>query len=816
MTGLSQDIRHVLRSLRRSPGVAIVIVISLSLGMAAITTFFSFLNTVLLRPLPYRDAQRIRMVYASPRTSTGIVAELAASSTSMERIAGSVEYGGYFDDDPRSVRLALIDSGFIPMLEPQPELGALPTAQEVHNGEPILLISDALWRQRFNAASDIVGRRVTIRGQSRRIVAVLSPTFTIPFMSEAWAPLAESGRDPSEPLTSLLVKLRNGSNWEDVQRDLRFVSSREQLLDLPKYRLAARLILLPEMVSRYRGPGQDIRLIVLVLGAAACLLLVVCTNVALLMMVRGERKRTELVIRAAIGASRWQLIRQQIVESVILSLTSAAIALTLAYWGIQLVVSEYYPPSASFPGWMHFGLDWRVATFSVLLALISVTICGVWPARVGTRLDLQMALRGNTESILTSRDPTRSGHLPVVFQLALGLPLFVASAGMALTYRQLSTMDPGYEPGGLYRVQISPVADGTPVARTRLFRDACEAVLSLQGVQCAMIGRLHDLGGMMAQSGVFVSGSTAPVVSSSEPEFLPIVVSDNYFRVLRIPMTAGRTFTSADQPGTSTVAVVSEEFATRAWGVPNVVGRTLTIATTPDRAAGASKRSGNTQTVNSTVTATVVGVVKSVRRVETVQGQLGIAAAPTLYLSEHQALVNDGALMVRSAIGVVAVRRTVLPRLAPLVAATRVTLVAETSLLEEGASSARRLSGVLGVFAVASLGLGLMGIYAIVSFGVERRTRESGVRMALGAQRSDIVHASLLPALKLTGVGLLLGVVLSIAAGRVLTGFVIGGIPVRLAVLAMVTAVFGLVALLAGYMPALRAARLDPMAALRS
>jgi putative ABC transport system permease protein len=425
MNGLALDFRYVLRSLRRSPTVSAVVVVSLSVGMAMITIFFSFLNTIVLRPLPYRDAARIRMVWKSTRTSNEVIAELSASAKSLQRVAAVVSYGGSIGDDPRIVLLALVDSGFFPLLMPQPELGVLPASGDVHQGAPILVISDALWRRRFNATPDIIGRVITIGGQRRTIVAVLPPSFTIPYISEAWAPLTRSGRDPDEPIGLLFVKLAPGATWSDAERELQLVSSRQQGAYHPEDRSMPRLRLLSEMVGRDRGPGQDIRLVVLVLGAAACMLLVVCTNVALLMMVRGERRRTELVIRAAIGASRWQLIRQQVIECVCLAVTAAVLALGMTYWGIFLILSIYFPANYAYPGWMHFGLDWRVAMFGAALTLLTIMICGMWPARVGTRLNLQLALRADAESTLTGRDPTRSGHLPVVLQLALGLPLFL-------------------------------------------------------------------------------------------------------------------------------------------------------------------------------------------------------------------------------------------------------------------------------------------------------------------------------------------------------------------------------------------------------
>lgn len=818
MDGVAQDVRYGIRSLRRSPVLTVVVISTLSVGIAVLTTFFSILNTAAFRELPYPDAERIVLLYKSYNAPNSIIQELARSAKSFERLSPYAENSQVVtgQGEPFEVRATVIDSGFFHLLQPVPLLGVLPTPDDIRVGASVLVIGERLWRARFNSAPDILGRVVTIQGQPRQIVAVMKRDFTFPFLEEVWLPVVGSSRDPADSYTQVLAKFASGASREDAQRDIDLLAARLHQADPSTYEKRFQFYMTPEMLERVRTTGASLGRIKLAIGAAACVLLIVCTNIAMLMLARGARRRGEMIVRASLGASRWQLVRQQIVESGILALISGAVGALLSVWGVKLVLIWVVPRRVQndlFPGWMQFGVDWRVAAFAILASLVTVAIFGVWPARAGSHFDLSSALRSHSDRSVVSGDPTRNAHLPVVIQLTLALALFAGATMLAVTYRAVGQTDRGYVAHGLFevRVALDGIGDTSRAQQDAFFIRLRDVLQSSPGIGVSATGGFQAFGDEQSDRAVYLPDATSPVISSAEWRSEPTAVSDTYFSVMGIPLLAGRRFNSGDTRGGAPVAIVSKTFALRAWGSGDVVGKVLVVGRRPKVRKGAPKANAST---NVSTSVTVIGVVGDIRKAG-VYGPTTVWSEPDAYVSDRQVLFNSPALVVRTDLGPLALQAAVAKSLDRLGRQLPVTTTSLEARAQREISSTRGLATMMSAFAVVSLGLALIGIYGIVAFGVERRTREIGIRMALGAQSADVIQTIIASGARLTAIGVGLGLIVAMTMGKVMAGFVVGALPMQIGIATGSAVVFGAVALAASYLPARRAAKLDPVVALR-
>jgi putative ABC transport system permease protein len=805
MDVLLQEMRYAFRSIRNAPLLSAIVVGTLSIGIALTTTFFSLINTAYYHPLPYRKADRIVTVAMYPvlrlpldelRKMTAALSGITAYENSSAIVSGQ--------GPAVSVSATLIDTAFFRVLGESPVVGSLPTPAEIASRE-FVVINEKLWRRYFGARPDIVGQSVTIDGELRRVIGVMPYWFSFPERSEMWYPF-DRDPGPQDRWLSAIGELAPGKSFADVQSELLLVGARLHAIDSSTYHagrtggmLAAR-----DMISRGREIPFYRLLAILVIGGALCVLLVACTNVASLMLARGARRRGEMVIRASLGASQWQLIRQQLVESVILAMIAGIVGTTLSVWGIHLVLGLLSPISvAAIPGWVSLGLDGRVLAFAALASLLTVLVFGLWPAREGTRFDLTGALRGTADHGVTGRDPTRRLHLPVVLELTLSLTLVIGAVTMLQSFRAAAAASRGFAMDDRYRVRVAfdERRDSTPVAYTAYIRALRDNVARADPGSAVALNSMYWTihGDSAPRDGLRVTGTTR-VISWQSLGKLPELVSDNYFRTLDIRVLSGRAFDSTDVETSTLVAVVSRHFANEVWPGENAIGKTLGMT------AGVTGR------------ATVVGVVSDVTRQDrNANGQF----APTseVYLSEHQALTccNRASFVMHSRLPLTTVSSLVQSQLK----AMGRDLPIYVRPLREDASSegeqiGRILSPILGTFALAGLALALMGIYGVVAFAVERRVREIGVRIALGATQTHIVRHLMKDGLVLIGVGTAAGLVASAAFARLFSMFIVGPVSGHVPAAVVIAVLFGVIALIACYLPARRAAGLDPLVALRS
>lgn len=798
-----QELRYALRSLRKTTLVSLIVIATLGTGIALVTTFFSLVNTAFFHPLPYSHADRT--ISLTPYAMRKLpIEELRRSTRALSRIAtfeeGSAIMAG--GDGAAEAFTTEVDTALFSVLDARPIVGNLPSVREIAERARVAVINEGLWRGRYGSRLDIVGQTITLDGTPRTIVAVMPQWFSFPNRAQVWLPIEKEAAPEDRELFAIGV-LSPNATLDDVQREVLLVGSRLHQMDSTRFKTVRSTGFFPmaDMVDRGRGRRATALLTWLVVGGAVCVLLVACTNVASLMLARAARRRGEMVIRASLGASRWQLVRQQLIESVILASVAGVVGTIASVWGIKLVLGMLPVQAMSFlPGWTKFGIDGRVLAFAAVVSLLTVAIFGLWPAREGTRFDLTGVLRATADHGVAGRDPTRRLHLPVVLELTLSLILFVGAAMMLRSFHALSTLDHGFALADRTRARVGfdRTRDTIPEDYTRNMLALQEAMqAATRTIEVALVSGFRQFPGDSAPQTGLIVPETRRTLAWDYLGNLPSTVSDNYFRVLGMSVVAGRSFDSTDVVSSRPVAVVSRRFALDVWGGSSAIGKQLI--------AGRSAR------------ATVIGVVSDIVRAG--RGESGaLMPQRDVYFSQRQALTccNRASIIVHSRVTPKAVSSLVSNSLRSLGRDLPVTVMTLEEEENRAALLGRMLTTIFAIFASAGLILATMGIYGVVAFSVEQRTREIGVRVALGATSADVIRHLMMGGLKLVGIAIGIGLAGSMLAGKVLTAFVVGSLWSHIGTALSVGALFSVIAAVACYVPARRSASLDPLAALRA
>ena len=796
---LVQQLRYAIRSIRRTPVVSAVIITTLSISIALVTTFFGFVNSVFYHPLPYPDAKRTISLSHLGNLSIELN-ELARTTHALQSIATFRERPAILTLDTASTEIAAakVDTVLFSMLKVGPIVGSLPTRDELRSDARIVVIGERLWRSRFGSRPDIVGVTITLDDVPRRVIGVMPAWFRFPSDAEAWYPFGF--HEASGDQLYGIGRLADGASLADAEREASLVHSRLRAGD-PNYPRWGGLWLSPHMVNRADNYNTA-SMVWLVVGGALCVLLIACTNIAALMLAREARRRGETIIRASLGASGWQLVRQQLIESVVLACASGMIGIVLSVWctrfALQLVPPEF--SARLLPAWIHIGLDGRVLLFAVGVSLMTVLLFAVWPAREAIRLDLTAALRSTADRGVTGGDPTRRLHLPVILQISLSVILLVAAATMVRSAREYGA-NRGYSVDSLAEVQftLNHTRDTSMADYTRL--------------QLRLGERMRSMGAsfQVATDGRYTGLSNSPPATDFEIRLMDDrrlvrvqneypgwqMVSDNYFHVLGIPLIAGRPFGDREAPGPPSSVIVSRRLATDIWGTTAVIGKQLVLG-----------KPG--------IPVTVIGVAENVKQIGHVEGRAALVDGRAVFFSERQVLTAPGWLsyMIRSPVpppGVASFASSAARSLGYNLSARAIPMT-----LERGQAFVTHILAIIvAVFATISLMLATMGIYGMVAFSVEQRSREIGVRVALGAQGADVVRLLAVSGAKLILVGTAIGLVGCVAAGRIVTSIVLASLGGHLATAFGVAGVFVIVGGVACYLPARRSIRIDPMSLLR-
>ena len=797
---LLQDLRYAARTLAKSSGFTAVVVLTLALGIGANTAIFSVVNGVLLTPLPYQDPSRLVVVWESKGTSNHNVVNPANymdwhdRATSFSGLA-LMSWAGltFTGDEAERVQGRAVTPDFFGVLGAAPLLGRTFRAEESRPHVPrVIVLSEALWRRRFGADRAIVGRAVPVAGGTARVVGVMPASFRpMPYgQEEYWEPmpLDWSNRARNGRYAMVVGRLRDGVTIERAQTEMSRIA-RQLESDAPDFDTGWGATVVP-LMEQVVGGAQ--RTILVVLGAVSLVLLIACANVANLMLARASSRERELAIRAALGASRWRLVRQALVESVILALAGGAAGALLASWGVHLLVRAA-PPDV--PRIADIRLDLTVLAVTGLVSMAAGVLFGLPAAlsRSGTAIQgLHAATTRTTAGVPAAR---LRGAL-VIAQMSLAIVLLVGAGLLVRSLQRLIAVDPGFDPANISAVTIT-LPDATypdSLRRVTFYERLLERVRAMPGVQSAGIISWLPMTPGNAATSLTVVGRPEPA-PGQKPTAAIRIVDPGYFDAMRIPLRRGRSLAPSDRLGSVPVAVISEAMVRKLWPGEDPIGQHVTVDWWHEK-----------------VSVGIVGVVADSRH-----DGLDAEFQPTLFYPFAQESQGGMSLVLRSTLPPATLTRMVRAAVSEmdkgLPVADAVTMYHHIS---EMMADRRYPAFVLGLFAALALTLAAVGIYGVLSYTVGQRTREIGVRLALGARPADVLRTVLGGGLRLTLSGVALGGMAAGLAAGALGKLLYGVHPLDPVTFAGVPLVLVGVALLAMAAPARRAARVDPMVALRS
>jgi putative ABC transport system permease protein len=805
MDSLRQDVRFALRALAQRPGFTAVAVITVALGVGANTAIFSVVNGVLLRPLPYPEADRLVLVWTT--TGEGINAaawpeyeDWRAQSRSFEAMAvarsQSVTLVG--SAEPERVTGAFVTASVFDLLGARAALGRTlrPEETEPATTQPVAVISHGLWTRRFGADPAVLGRTLVLNGHPRTVVGVTGPEFEAgraPFNgwfmgTEVWLPVADfpNANGLARGQTELLVlgRLRRGITLEAAQSEMAVVAARlEKAYPDTHARRTVRLASMHEQLV------SDVRPALLVLlGAVGFVLLIACANVANLLLARAAHRQRELALRSALGAERRRLVSQLLTESLVLATAAGALGALLGALFLSGLVA-LVPANAGLPE--NLAIDRTVLAFTAVLSLLTGVVFGLAPALQSSRPDLVAVLREGGRSVGGAARRRFRDSL-VVAEVAVSLVLLVGAGLLLRSVVALHGADPGFRSERLltmeFRLPTARYAEPRQIAA--FFREILGRMGALPGVESVALVRAVPLSQNGASSAYEADG-LAPAAPGREPRTQTNIVSTGYFRTMAVPVLRGRDFDERDTAETTPVAVVSATFARTVWPEQEALGRRL-------RLKGAEHW------------LTVVGVVGDVKH-----GSLTDPPAAQVYTPHEQDPRIFACVVARTKGDPLAMAgpiRQAIWSVDPQQPVWRVRSMDD--LLASVRGPARAITILIAAFAAVALLLAAVGIYGVMAYLVAQRTREIGIRMALGASARSVVRMVVVRGMRLTLVATLVGIVGAVALTRTLSTLLFGVGPLDPLTFAGAAAVLGGAALLASWLPARRAARVDPVVAL--
>ncbi len=812
------DLRYALRTLFRSPGFTAVAVIVLALGIGANTAVFSVINAVLLRPLPYPQPDQLLILrestslfdsgsvslpnYLDWRAAQKTCQDLAIARPNNFNL--SVPQAGS-GNPPERLRCAEVSANLLDVLRCPPALGRCFTpAEDVPGGPKVTLISDALWRRKFNADPAVIGQRVVLDAEAYEIIGVMSPDTGFPRQANLIVPLGDARGRPgtnnrgNHPACSVLARTRDGVSVDTAREDFNTIARglAKQYPDTNTDRGINVRPMLENSVGEYRGK------LYLLLGAVGCVLLIACANVANLQLARATGRTKELAVRAALGASRWRLMRQMLVESALLGLLGGIGAVLLALWATDAIVSL---SPANVPRFHDVHVDWVALGFTAAVAVGAGLLVGVWPAwRLSSMASMSAALHESAaRGASGGSGRVRVRSLLVVAQVALALVL-LAGAGLALRgFWGLRGRPLGFDPEGVLTVMISLPDKRYPDAARigQFYTSLLERVRAIPGVVAAATGVNTPFDSNEWDSNVHITG-TPPNVPGQEPSAEMNFVTPDYFTVLGMPILRGRAFDGRETFGAPRSVIVDESFVRRFF---------------PDRDPIGQHVDDNQVNDKNPPPLTIVGVVPRTLN-DGPEETVYLDKMSQMHLCVLQTEESDQRLLVRVDGGdpvriVEAVRQAVQSLDVDLP-------ISEVATMKQNIAASlapQRLTMVLlGTFAALALCLATVGLYGVMALSVTQRTRELGIRLALGAQRGAVLALVLRQGATLVAIGLGVGLLAALLLGRVLARVLYGVGGNDVLTLAGVSLLLAGAALFACWVPARRAVKLDPMVALRS
>lgn len=805
---LGQDLRFGLRTLIKNPGFTVVAVIALALGIGANSAIFSVVNAILLRPLPYKSPDQLVIIWENA-THLGFPKDTPPPANFLDWRQQSTVFQGMAAFTERSFNLTglgeperldgrRVSANLFDVLGVKPIIGRTFVSQEDQPGSKVVLLNESLWKRRFGGDPGVIGRAVNLNGEPYTIVGVLPHTVRLPtsgnWRDQVWVPIAFSSEEAANRgahYLEVIARMKPGLTLSKAQAEMDTIAARlaQQYPDVNAKRGAVVTPLHEEIVGKMKAP------LLILLGAVGFVLLIACANVANLLLARAAVRQKEIALRLALGANRMRLTKQLLVESVLLSLVGSAVGLGFAYFGLN-VLTRFIPHDVTQADTIT--IDARVLLFTLAIAIVTGLIFGLAPATQASHFNLNETLK---EGGRDSGAGVRGKHLRnslVIAEVAISFLLLIGAGLLINSFMHLRNLDPGFRADHLLalNVDLSEVKYPDPQRRTMFFDEVIRRVQTLPGVQSAAIAGNLPFTYNGDSMGIAVEGIPDPPIDQW-PDVIFRTVGPGYFATMGISLVRGRDFNEQDTLDAAPVVVISEKTAKHYWPNEDPIGKRLKPgATTSD-----------------TPWRTVIGVVKDVR-------QNDFIAEPKMqmYFSYRQmkALVAN-ALVLRTSVDPLSLATSVRNAIWAVDKDQPVANMDSMEHIVADAVARQRFSMLLlAVFAGLALVLAAVGIYGVMSYSVAQQTREIGIRIALGAQRRDVLRMTVKEGLKLVGAGLLIGLISGFVLTRVMASLLFGISATDPVTFGIICVVLLTVAALASYIPALRATTVDPMVALRA
>ncbi len=792
---LIRDLRHAFRLMQCRPGFSAVVVLTLALGIGANTAIFSLIDAVLLRPLPYREPGRLAMLwtdYPAHNDHEGRVALLnfqdwrnqSRTFQDMTLFCGQTFMLGT-DGPPERLRSARVPANFFPLLGVEPILGRVFSRDEEKRGERLLILSYGLWQRRFGCSSQAIGSDLLMDGRSSRIIGVMPSQFQFPFPdTQVWEPITShpywAARDRLSPRSVagwyVLGRIKPGVNWSQAQSEMSGIARRLQAEHPDNEAPGISVVPLHTQTT-----GKVQLPLAVLFGSVFLMLLIACTNVANLLMARGSAREREFAVRRALGAGRVRLAGQLLTETMVLACAGGLLGLLLAAAGLKALIA--FGPQ-DIPRLAEAHLDLRVLLFTLSLSLFSAMLSGLWPA-----LQSAKPFTGSRQWTTIANRGVR--NLLVVGEFSLALILLTGAGLLIHSFLLLRMVDPGFRPDNLLTMRIDLHVGKSGAQQVAYFREAIERVQVLPGIRsAAAIGRFLNSYG---EEAITIEGHPLAPLSGGF-KAADDVISGPYFETVGIPLRMGRFFSDQDHAGSPPVGIINETMARSYWPKENPIGKRFKF---PERKASPW--------------CTVVGVTGDMHR----QG-LEKQVAPQVFRPLSQSPDNEMDMLVRTTsdpLKVAAEVRSEIQSIDKTVAKFGVATV-ERQLGEQTAERRFHMS-LIGLFSFIALLLSAIGIYGLMHFFVIQRAQEIGVRMALGARYGNVLALVLRQGLTLAGIGAVVGTVGALGLTQLLSSLLYGITPTDPLTFVLAPALLIGVAALACWLPARRAARIDPVQALR-
>jgi putative ABC transport system permease protein len=799
------DLIYYFRMLRKRPSFTVIAVLTLALAIGASTALFSIVNVVVLNPFSYKEPSRLFFVRQSlPQigvqdqfrasgpefvdiTKSGIFERVAAFETVSRNLAGS--------DEPERIYAAKVSTEFFNMLGVEPLLGrTIAPTEQGPNGQRVLVISHGLWQRRFGGDKAVLGQTVSLDDEPFTIVGVMPPQFRFE-ETQAWFPFpfdfAQAQRGARA--VAILARTSSSTNVGQVNAALaNLARQNEQDFGGTNKEYAGRQINVQPLAEFYFGPVR--KALFILLGAVALVLLIACANIANLLLAKSMGRSHEIAIRTAMGASRARIIRQMLSESAVLGLLGGGLGLVIASWGTRGLLKLI--PTGTIPAGLDITMNVPVLLFTLAVSLLTAFIFGFWPAIQGSRTQTREALQSASQRTTAGMGTRRAQSVLVVAEVGLSLILLVMAGLMIRSFAKLTNIDPGMSTANVMSMRInrSPSKSKDGAQNAIFFQNVIDRVKTLPGIAAAGVASHTPFVFTEDWAITVESGANAGMQTQSIDTR---TVSADYFNTLQIPLVAGQFFSTEDGPQGTAVVIVNEAMVNRYWPNQDPLGKRIKIGG-PDAKSPWF---------------TVKGLVK-----DSAQSSLDQGVNPEIYFALGQMAGRYRRMNL-------IVRTTVDPKSTTAAIQSAIREVDKDQpiyqvqtideLIRESVATRRFALTILTLFAALALLLAVSGIYGVISYSVSQRTQEIGIRMALGAGAKDVLRLVLGQFMRLTAIGIVLGLIGAYALTRLMTSLLFGVTPTDITTFVLVSITLSLVALFACLIPARRATRVDPLVALR-